>query len=166
MRSNILLALRVIPLCLFMGFGLPSLATAAGKATTSVKLPVEGTVLMNDGTTVSLFGMVRVVSQVLETTHGDLATNLRVSLAELKGTGDDVDATQWVGVGTAHPPDLCNPPDPCSPTMQFSLIPVGSRHPPDPVTPPTVSLNLVFDEVGNLLDDLSTAKIGRLVLTD
>jgi len=160
MKTRLLLALRVIPLVLCLGivFGLPYSAPAAGKVTTSVKLPAAGAVHMDDSSQVMLSGTVHVVSQVSETSDGDLLAGLHINHIELHGMGTD--DMEWVGVGGERVP--LSPVLPRSPVIvytEFSLIQLGIAPAPSPIAPPTVQLTLVFDFEGNLLPAESDALI-------
>ncbi len=160
MKTRLLLALRVIPLVLCLGivFGLPSSAPAAGKVTTSIKLPAAGAVDMDDGSQVMLSGTVHVASQVSETSDGDLLAALHINYAKLHGVG--ADDLEWVGVGGKRVPlSPVFPPSPVIVDMEFSLIPLGIAPAPSPITPPIVQLTLVFDFEGNLLPAESDAMI-------
>lgn len=142
---------------------LSSYAAMAGRVTTSVKLPLAGEIAMVDKfqnpSLLMLSGMVHVVSQVFQDSDGNLLAGLRVNLADVKGVGSD--GTEWVAVGTDQfPPNPIHPPEPGYVSMVFSLIPLGSSVPPNPIEPPTVSVTLVFDEVGNLSGQCSIAGVG------
>ena len=173
MKPHIAVALRVIPVLLFVGlvFGLTTSAFATGKAVSSIRLPVTGMIDMIDEfgvkSVLDLTGTIHVVSQVYPMSDGSLLATLRANISGLKGQGDDFAETPWLGVGANHyPPDEFFPSDPVLCSVPFELISLGNELPPNPVSPADVAVNLVlcFDEYGNLLADMSTAQIGGRTL--
>ena len=160
MSRNISLTLRVIPVVLFLGlvFGLTTSAFAAGKVVSSERLPVDGAILMDDGSSVEFSGEVHIVSQAFELADGTLMVGLRANVANLKGEGDDF--SEWVAVGAnQYPPDPIFPPDPIRCTLPLDLIPLGSELPPNPVSPPVLRLVLAVDSEGRLLAVGSEAEV-------
>jgi hypothetical protein len=149
-------------------FGLTTQASAAGKVTTSIKLPVSGMIFMSDGSQVNMSGMVHVVSQVYEMSDGEMMVSLRANTSNLKGVSDNVELTKWIGVGgDQFPPDPIFPNVIYNKTVPFDLIPLDNGGvppnpviPPDPISPVAVQLSLNFDANGKLLLDSSMAMIG------
>lgn len=160
------LTLRVIPVVFFLGlvFGLTTSVSAAGKVTTSLRLPVEGTIDVVDvdgnESQVFLSGTVHVVSQAFKTADGGLMVGLRANISSMKGEGDN--STGWVAVGAnQYPPVLIAPPNPIMVVLPFELIPLGSEAPPNPISPvPVLSLVLEIDDDGHLIAEGSLAVIG------